>query len=134
MKPAPRVGAWLRLLAGFLLLQLAGAQLWPALHHALIRHAVCAEHGEFVHVEAHADHAASDAGKTPAVSASEDGDDAHDHCQLPPGLHDPAAEPAEPPSVLTSTSTGAAPSAAPSEALARSIPILSLAPKQSPPS
>lgn len=124
---------WLRVVMGLFVVQLLTAQLWPTLHHALFAHAVCAEHGELVHLSAHeheaadSDHAAS-AEVTPGAA-----DDEHDHCQLPPGTHDPASEPG------TARASGVvhvcdAAAFAPCDAgLARSIPILALAPKQSPP-
>ena len=127
--------AWLRLLVGFLLLQLVGAQLWPALHHALFTHAVCAEHGELVHVTAHEDHgsgAPTDGTSIGPLNAGDD--DAHDHCQLPPGTHESAAKPSDPALLGPATAAAEVPALAQGDELVCSIPLLALAPKQSPPS
>jgi hypothetical protein len=127
-------GAWLRVLVGFLLLQLVGVQLWPALHNALFTHAVCAEHGELVHVAAHGDRADVPTRETTAISPLGAEDDAHDHCQLPQGTRELAAEPSEPASLVTSSGSSMASFVAVNVELPRSIPILTLAPKTSPPS
>ncbi len=121
------------MLVGFLLLQLVGVQLWPALHNALFTHAVCAEHGELVHVAAHADRTDVAAGETTAISPL-DADDAHEHCQLPPGTRELAAEPGERATLLDASAEPSATTFVESDERSLSIPILALAPKQSPPS
>jgi hypothetical protein len=116
-------------------LQLAGAQLWPTLHHALFAHAVCAEHGELVHVSAHTAHLdRTPQEPSPAWTPAAGGDDAHDHCKLPPGTHEPAAEPSSASALVSASPRLAASPLAHDDELTRPIAILSLAPKQSPPS
>lgn len=133
LKPRAPAG-WLRFLAGFLLLQLLGAELWPALHHALFKHAVCAEHGELVHVAAHDDDgAAAPSGATEILAAGAD-EDAHDHCRLPPGTQQPAAEPDAAALLGIASPPCGAGVLSRDENLPNSIPLLALAPKQSPPS
>jgi len=81
-------------MAALFVLEFVFAQLWPSLHHAFFVHAVCPEHGELVHVSA-----LSRTAVTARHFAEKSwlGDDhgserAHDHCQLPPGVRDPATE------------------------------------------
>jgi hypothetical protein len=125
---------WVRLLVGIFLTQLIGAQLWPTLHHAVFAHAVCAEHGELVHVVDHQTHASPLAASSRAAWEDAGEPDEHDHCGLPPGTHDQASEAANAVSVEEAALAVAAEAFVPSYELSRSIPILALAPKLSPPS
>jgi hypothetical protein len=51
-----------------------------ALHFALISHEICADHGEVVHAQARAAHAAHHASTTSALPGGEHS--GHDHCPL----------------------------------------------------
>ena len=62
---------------------MVGGQLGHAIHYALVKHAVCAEHGALVHVDDHD----ADSSQLPshAVSAAPAGaDHHHDDCLLAP--------------------------------------------------
>ncbi len=126
--------AWLRFSVVVLLLEVLLAQVWPALHHAFFAHAICAEHGEVIHVSALSRAGAGQGRPTEkSVLADPEGDAAHAHCQVPPGTRDPASEPDAPLSVDEQRlDTAATPRALASEATP-SIALLALAPKLPPP-
>lgn len=64
----------------------AGLQLGSALHHVIVEHAHCAEHGELTH--AHAEHVAYSHGDEPvehdgaAFTAGDRDDGGHEHCPV----------------------------------------------------
>ena len=120
----------LTLVFAFLLAQLAGF-----VHLAFEQHAVCAEHGELLHV--------ADSGALPAQETSEhpvgpvaNGDaegSEHGHCGVLPAVqqkHKPAAGPLAH-SFAPAALVLYAPSS--SEVAHAAVPLLLLAPKQSPP-
>ncbi len=132
--PSTTRAAWLRFAVAFLLVELVVAQVWPALHHAFFAHAICPEHGEVIHVSAlqrAASGPAQEAEKR--VVADPERENAHEHCQVPPGTRDPASAPA--------LATGAAEARLESESVPVAsaahatppIPLLALAPKLPPP-
>lgn len=134
-----------RLLAFFTLLVFSGQTVLPALHHALLAHEVCAEHGDLVHAghtEEHG-HGEPEAASPPnsdeyerQVQALENGAHAHDHCaacaafrvQDVAFLHGHVAFVESPVAVL-------APAARVFDVYARDgVALYGLAPKQGPPS
>lgn len=83
------VRSLLRLLAFFTLLVFSGQAVLSALHHAVLVHEVCADHGELVHAghaEAHgnaareATEARSESVDQREYRAASDDEHAHDHC------------------------------------------------------
>jgi hypothetical protein len=127
---------WIRTLRAFaaaVALVLVGGQLASVGHHVLVAHYLCATHQTLHHGEAAEHAAAAHAGTELAVPA-----DAEDH-----GSHDDCSFPARPPA--ESLATTGAPTIAPADVsfvagssstvpLAHdAIPLLSQAPKLSPP-
>lgn len=118
---------------GWLLVVLA-TLVWPSalLHEATTLHAVCPEHGELLDVEAHDSTAHGDeaAGLRLVAPGGEDG--GHELCPFV-ALGQPAAPSGEVPLRASRFPGSAALAEAGSEHRFQSIPILCLAPKQSPP-
>ena len=124
----------LRALAAAVTLSLLGGQALGTLHQLLVPHQLCAEHGHLVHANRPAAKALSRTPKGPRLeTAASDGDE-HAHCAL-------AFRRSEFSSVVR-ISDGAVvappPSSVPLSAcglveLSAGPPLLSLAPKQSPP-
>lgn len=125
----------LKALAALLVVLLVGSQLLAALHQLLVRHEVCAEHGELIHVAAHVEtrSASRSASERSAFVAARAGH-AHDHCAVLASAHEKRASVAR-----TDTTIAAAPIAPRVSVLATGaeprggIDVLSVAPKQSPP-
>jgi hypothetical protein len=114
----------------FLVAQLAGF-----LHLALERHAVCADHGELVHADPGDAHASEGVGavseRGPSLAGGSEGTQ-HAHCGTLPAI--------QPKHAASGPSFRAAPAlcepcghATPKATARSSVPILSLAPKHSPP-
>ena len=124
----------MRVLGAFVLAQLSLVQVLPALHHALVHHEVCAEHGELVHSNESHGHAVTAENEHPGYHADSSGSHEHEHCGVSAAVRDPGVAAAPPPLLLdASPSAPAAPSVAAASA-ARSIELLALAPKLPPPS
>jgi hypothetical protein len=127
--------AWFgRLLALSLLLVAGAGQTLPGLHHLLVRHAVCAEHGELVHAAELAE-ASSEAGsESDAARPSHDEPEhEHEHCSMPGLSADPALVSAGP--AAERQPLGALPASLPaaSERAHSSLALLAFAPKLAPP-
>ena len=123
--------AWLRFVAALVLALLASDHVMPSLHHALVAHRMCAEHGRVEHVGAlervavhHEERVAFEA--DPAFHDDQQG------CDCVP------ASPPRAPLVWAPTFVGiAAPAldspAVPYRAAASDADVVAFAPKQSPP-
>lgn len=127
--PSQRQGA-LALVCAFLLAQLAGF-----VHLALERHAVCAEHGELLHV---ADSASSSAAaghqeRTGPSLADGSSGDAHAHCDVLPAVQPKQSVATGAPARSIEPLASAWNRAAPLAVAHAAVPLLLLAPKQSPP-
>jgi hypothetical protein len=72
----------LRLAAGLAALLLVGGQGLSALHHALVAHRVCAEHGEWIHGAEHAADGATSAARSREVRAADGAGESHEHCAV----------------------------------------------------
>ena len=125
-----RIPAWLQALGLLAAALIAGQHALPSLHHGLVQHEVCADHGELVHAgEAHA---AADPSSVPALEAEPAPDLGHDHCGTTPSAPTRAPLAPEVSVALAPTREEAAASrfqtldAAPAD-------VLAFAPKQSPP-
>ncbi|HEX6766723.1 MAG TPA: hypothetical protein VF103_14615 [Polyangiaceae bacterium] len=122
--------AWLRAVAAFATLLIAGDHALASLHQALTAHEVCPEHGELVHTgSVRLRVATHDAG--PSVQGAEV-EAEHHHCGTVP------ASPTRAPTVSASSELAVAPLA--DEPTSASLPapmpatdVLAFAPKQSPP-
>ncbi|HEX6275009.1 MAG TPA: hypothetical protein VFZ53_18330 [Polyangiaceae bacterium] len=121
----------LRLLAALALALLGGDHVLPALHHLVVSHELCAEHGVLEHAGAAArEHAHRD--DTPAFQGISAEGEHHDHC---------GSVPASPPRApfVAAFSAAFAPvcaAAPPFVAASAAVPpadVLAFAPKQSPP-
>lgn len=123
--------AWIRAVAAFVALLVAGDHGLASFHQALTAHEVCAEHGDLVHeTSTHAGPVAlgSGVGVEQGASAEED----HHHCGAVP------AAPTRAPVVAGSETVSAPPLALARasksfEGAAPSADVLTYAPKQSPP-
>lgn len=125
------VSAWIRAIAAFVVVVVAGDHSLASLHQALTAHAVCAEHGELVH--GGAAHVAPTApSSAPAVAPGALAEEEHHHCGVVP------AAPTRSPAVQAAAECPAA-----ALALAESFrsfesdlpapDVLAFAPKLSPP-
>lgn len=133
-KPRQKKGKSSERRLGWLLVALA-AFVWPSilLHEATTFHAICPEHGELLDVEfAHADsdHGPEDPGVR--LSAAESENDAHELCPFVV-LGQPASPAYDVPCGRILGKEPLVPVEVAREFRFQSIPILSLAPKQSPP-
>jgi hypothetical protein len=123
--------AWIRAVAAFVALLVAGDHGLASFHQALTAHEVCAEHGELVHsASAHA--GAGRHGSVPAVEPGAAAEADHHHCGAVP------AAPTRAPAVTGSEAVAAPPLAlvtfsASFESAAPAAHVLAYAPKQSPP-
>ena len=129
--------AWLgRLLASALLVLLGAGQALPGLHHALVQHVVCADHGELTHD----DHEAAPAAERERADASESArpesnaeHHAHEHCAEPAITGNPSLAAAECRAVEFG-SKRPLPAVAPrAERSQSSLDLLAFAPKLAPP-
>jgi len=102
----------------------------PALHHALVRHEICAAHGELVHTgETHAETKQFGSVSIDGVRAEHSDTD---HCGVIPAS--PPRAPAAPTSIDWSFSAPVLEVAAISSGTNATVPdVLAFAPKQSPP-
>lgn len=106
-------------------------------HFLLVPHAVCVEHGELLELseaDAHgAVHAESGSDDEPAATSQPAAE--HDHCQvLARGQREQAVPPAPSADLLPAAAAEARLLIARQDALLRTLPSLSFAPKTSPPS
>jgi hypothetical protein len=127
----------MRVLAVFVLVQLVGAQVLSALHHALARHVYCPVHGVFEHVKSHPQaklvvgsvvrHACPSATSAPA--------DGHEHnaCGVLLASEHRSVEPGSAVAVDVSKCAGLAPAPIFERTTAYVTEVLSNAPKRSPP-
>jgi hypothetical protein len=122
--------SWFRVLAALVLAQLGAVYVLPALHHALVEHAVC-EHGALVH--AHSGHEVSHENGVLGWIVGDESEDAHDHCAIEAGVREQSAAPAEPIAVVQVGSSSEEASGLRGAMAFGSIEPLTLAPKQSPP-
>ena len=123
----------MRVLGAFVLAQLSLVQVLPALHHALVHHEVCAEHGELVHSDESHGHAVTAGTDGPGYHADSSGSHEHEHCGVSVAVRDPGVVASRPSlSLEASFAAPAVPSLACASA-ARAIELLALAPKLPPP-
>lgn len=128
--------AWLgRCLAATLLVLFGSSQALPGLHHALVRHTVCAEHGELTHArhDSHPAQAEVEADSAAITAPDEEGGHGHGHCSFAALGAEPC--PQLPPAPLERGATAGFATTPPrSEDRAHAaLPLLSLAPKLAPP-
>lgn len=126
-----RIHGWA---AGILALVLCGAELGSAGHAALVRHAICAEHGEAVHAGAPENERASVVASSDAVVPVEPAVvfvDDHEHCKITAGASRIVSPDRGLPG-LVSPDLDAKP-AADRIPVAPAVALFRLAPKNSPP-
>lgn len=131
--PSPRS---LRLLAVLTALACGVAQLAGFVHLALVRHAACREHGEWIHVDAERAHSHASRDEAPAGPALDTREDAHghDHCLIALSGRDRAlAAPLDAAVPSTARLASVAPRGPPPSPAACAIDPLRVAPKNSPP-
>ena len=128
---------WLAMVAALCCL---GGQFAAVAHFAVVRHGICATHGEAIHVDAAA-HGAASSAKTAALAADApcqagegEPDHEHDHCLVAARLREAVAAPA---AHAEPRAPSAEPSADPARTCERAaqggVAALRLAPKNSPP-
>jgi hypothetical protein len=132
---------WVRVLALIVVAFTLASQASSLAHLVLIEHAVCPEHGEWLHADELATHAEGAPGNAPHAETSSiratvptDGfGHEHEHCAVLSERRQSLAEEPSSPVVLLSVGPDRV-SGGPTYALsARSVPIFQLAPKTSPP-
>lgn len=125
----------LRTLVAALSVLLVGSYVLSSLHFALVRHTLCAVHGELMHEDAeHADHAAPSVfgSKTGVLTSEIRTHSEHEHCSLPCRIgNDHALLAAH--SAQIADNGRDAPGCPASSSPHVALDILQLAPKQSPP-
>jgi hypothetical protein len=128
-----RFSSWLRALAAFVLAELLLVQLLPALHHALVEHEVCAEHGDLVHGDGGHGRAVAPgndhAGYHEGSSASHE----HEHCGVSAAVRQPGVTGERLALKLEPEACLVAPAFLAEASASRSIELLALAPKLPPP-
>jgi hypothetical protein len=129
------VSAGLRALAAFLALCVVALNVWPALHHAIVEHVACAEHGTLEHAHAHGAQAPDEPGDQgrPGARAQTPASDDHERCGVPLAISERAIQPASMPSVDGTPAADRAAAPSGEHGAKGGIPRLSLAPKLSPP-
>ena len=137
--PVPRWGgaSLARLLVGLLaVVSILQSQLQVVIHRATVQHVVCAEHDGAVEdlrpVRASAAVSAQDHDDRPTISAAHVEDHGHKDCSLL-GLGTLAVRSQPAPTFEDAPHLAGTDAPAPAELGARGPPLLSLAPKQSPP-
>jgi hypothetical protein len=134
-----RFSSWLRVLGAFILAELSLVQVLPALHHALVHHEVCAEHGELVHAEGSHGHSVtaqkdSPVGGHAGYRADSSSEHQHEHCGLSAAVREPGIAGGEPALALGVQALAPVLSSVAAARAACSIGLLALAPKLPPPS
>jgi hypothetical protein len=128
-----RFSSWLRVLGAFILAELALVQVLPALHHALVHHEVCAEHGELVHADDAHGHAVTAQNDSPGYHADSSNEHQHEHCGVSAAAREPGIARAETRLALGPEAAAPAVSSVTAARAAGSIELLALAPKLPPP-
>jgi len=122
---------WLRALALLAVALLGGEQVLPSLHYALVRHEVCPEHGELVHV-GQARHEVVQHGRTAHFETGAVEEAPHAHCgSLPASTQ--AAAPVATAAGCPLPERSLVATIVPRASVTPSANVLSFAPKQSPP-
>jgi hypothetical protein len=124
----------LRVLGAFVLAQLSLVQVLPALHHVLVHHEVCAEHGELVHSndESHG-HAVTAQNELPGYHVDSSAPHDHEHCGVSAAVRDAGVVGARPALSLEASVSAPTVASIAAASAARSIELLTLAPKLPPP-
>src|SRR5690606_16644464 len=111
----------------------AGAHVLPAVHHATVRHAVCAVHGALQHAdEGEAVAVGVERAESAELAVSEEGH-GDEHCSVLGALSERAAGLAGPEATRAARSSPAAPPPPDTEQAHSSLPVLAFAPKLAPP-
>ncbi|MBN2194941.1 MAG: hypothetical protein JW751_19140 [Polyangiaceae bacterium] len=128
---------WTRLAAYLALAVFGGAQILAVFHFVFVRHVICWEHGALAHARHAVDH--QDTADSPpppngeSQASSGPTDHGDEHCGLPFGATHQLATDPDRAFVVAADSAILESAALPADTVARSIPLLALAPKQSPP-
>ena len=131
--PARLVRQCMAVLAAICATVTVGGQALGTLHYVVVRHVVCAEHGELIHESASVHQAARTQSGPDAALRASSAAHAHDHCGLLARAND------ERPALATASAVSPSPNFAYTslsdsvELVRSSADILLFAPKQSPP-